>query len=89
MLRVTRVLALASAKVYTKNETCKMRSHIRKHSEEFSEEMADFGLFSAERFGKNSSVSCFAEIFAFEHIFGCGKGIYQLGFAFVGYVAQK
>ena len=50
--------------------------------------MADFGLFSAERFGKNSSVSCFAEIFAFENIFGSGKRIDKFGFAFVGYVAQ-
>ena len=36
----------------------------------------------------DSSVSCFAEIFAFENIFGSGEGVDQFGFSLIGYVAQ-
>lgn len=41
----------SDAKLCTKKETRKKGSHIRKHSEDFSEDMLYFYLFSAERFG--------------------------------------
>ena len=36
----------------------------------------------------DSSVPCFAEIFAFEDVFGSGKGIDQFGFALIAHIAE-
>ena len=74
----------SAAKVYTKNETRKIGSHIPTLSDKYSDTMPFFSQLSADKFRRLGSwitATRLAEIIVCKSVFGRSKRVDQFGFA--------